>query len=51
MQLPAALTGAVGKFETDAIVLGGKWSSKLPNDIEQVLDSHIMALDTLLKFG
>ena len=51
MQLPAAFRGTIGKFKSDTICLGGKRSSKLPNDIEQILDSRIMALDTLLKFG
>ena len=43
MQLPASFSG-IGEFESNAIVPGRKRSGKLPNDIEEVLDSLIMAL-------
>lgn len=41
----------MGQFEPNAIVPGRRWSGKLPDDLEQLLDSCVVTLNSFLKFG
>jgi hypothetical protein len=49
MQFPARFHRTMGKGESNSVVLGRKWCSKLANGIEKILNFCIVTFETLLK--